>query len=184
MFVTGYDNQREVTVEVYQGESLAPEENVVIGNFHVEGLSNAPAGNPVIIHFDLDLNGMLKVTATEKTTGFNKSVVMDTRAKGGLDLEEARRNIAALIEGTEAGVAQRALPSGTEAEPGTEEILATAKDLRKRGEALVQKSVNPDDAKEIQDLIHQTAEAIKQGDWGSVTDFNDRLSDLLFYMED
>src|SRR5207249_8508636 len=69
VFFTIYDNQDSVKVDARQGESSLPEENTFIGDFLVEGLSEVPSGNPVVIHFELDLNGMLKVTATEKNTG-------------------------------------------------------------------------------------------------------------------
>ncbi len=185
IFFTLFDQQEEVRISAYQGESRLPEENVFIGEFMIEGLARVPANNPVVIQFDLDLSGMLKVTATEKTTGLAKTVTMDTRGKGGLDLEEARRNIASLLSAPEAEIIGEAPEAGVaEASLDAEALLAAAKDLRKRGDALLQKKINPEDAAEIQALIHQTADAIRDRDWTALAGKNDTLSDLVFYLED
>jgi molecular chaperone DnaK len=177
LFATCYDNETEVRVTAYQGEAPVPEENTLIGDFLVEGLRKAPAGNQVIIHFDLDLSGMLKVTATEKTTGLVKTVTMDTRGARTLDLEQARRNIASLageLESAPGGVPEP--PSDRPAQ------LAAAKGLRNRAEALLQKNISPDDAAELRKLLHDSAEAISAG--VDLAGLNEALGDLLFYLED
>jgi molecular chaperone DnaK len=138
----------------------------------------------VIIHFELDLNGMLKVTATEKGTGLAKTVTLDTRQQArALNLEEARRNVAQLVRAD-----SPAPPPGApapEAQPDAPaDLLTTAKDLRKRGEALLQKNLSPDDAEEIRLLIHSSAAAITERNWPALRERNDTLSDLVFYLED
>lgn len=190
MVFTMVDGQEKTRVEVFEGEGDIPEENTFIGDFMVEGLSDVPAGNPIVIHFDLDLNGMLKVTATEKVTGLARSVTLDTRGQHVVNLDEARRNIAALVGDPDPAASSdddtsAAEPPGTEDEAGDpQELLNTAKDLRKRGEARLQKNLGPDDAGEIRELIHQSAVAIKERDWTTLGAKNDALSDLLFYLED
>ncbi len=181
MVFTMCDAQKEVQVEVYQGEHDLPGQNTHIGEFLVAGMSDVPAGNPIIIHFDLDLNGMLKVTAREKITGFAKTVTLDTRSQHGVNLDEARRNIASLIGEPEVVSSEAA---DAEAGAGERQLLNTAKDLRKRGEALILKQPGAEDANEIRDLIHQSAAAIKAGDWTTLAEKNDALSDLIFYLED
>lgn len=177
MFATCYDAETEIKVTAYQGEGRLPEENTLIGDFLVEGLGKVPAGNQVIIHFDLDLNGMLKVTATEKATSLAKTVTMDTRGAHTLDLDHARRNIASLVGETEPGAAAA---EGDSTERQSQ--LASAKDLRKRAEALLEKNINPDDASEIRKLLHESAESI--GGNGDLRQLNEALSDLLYYLED
>jgi molecular chaperone DnaK len=191
LFNTLYDDQDEVRVTAYQGESHLPEHNTLIGEFMVEGLGKFPAGNEVILHFDLDLNGMLRATATEKQTGLSKTVAMDTRGKSTLSLDEARRNIASLVgepAGTlatyESGESENDSDAETEPVADTTALLATAKDLRKRGEALLQKAINPEDAGEIRQLIHETAQAITAGDGEKIAEQNEALADLIFYLED
>lgn len=185
VFYTMYDNQKEVRVDAHQGEMPIPAQNTLIGEFSVVGLDNVPAGNPIVIHFDLDLNGMLKVTATEKNTGLAKTVTMDTRGSHVLDLDKARRNMASLIEQLDDVSEGEGVPGAADElieEP--EDLLATAKDLRKRGEVLLTQNINPDDAAEVRNLIHQTTEIIKNRDWKKLAETNDALSDLIFYLED
>ncbi len=183
---TMYDEQEATKVDVYQGEGDLPEHNTLIGDFMVEGLSAVPAGNPIVIHFDLDLNGMLKVTASEKISGMAKSVTLDTRGGNVVNIEEARRNMASLVGEPEKTLEfAAACDVGAASEDGeSRELLATAKDLRKRGEVLLQKTLGADDASEIRDLIHQSAAAITEGDWATLSAKNDALSDLIFYLED
>jgi molecular chaperone DnaK len=195
LFYTIFDGQKEVNVQAYQGENILPEQNTFIGDFMVSGLSNVPSGNPILLHFDLDLNGLLKVTATEKNTGLSKSVVMDTRGKATLNLEDARKNIEDLA-GEDVGedefeieeVGQDKAGAGAVAEDATGEstknLIATAKDLRKRAEAMLEKNISEEDALEIRDLVHQSAQTITDRDWEGLKAKNETLSDLLFYLED
>jgi molecular chaperone DnaK len=126
---------------------------------------------------------MLKVTATEKETGLNKTVVLDTRGtRSTLDLEEARRNIQSLVEEpAETGDGEEDLGVGP---ADDESLLPIAKDLRKRAEVLLQKGVTEEDANEIRDLLKQSAEAVKAHDHEKLSALNERLSDIVFYLED
>lgn len=192
MVYTMFDGQDQVKVEAYQGEGRFPEENSFIGDFMVEGLSKAPAGNPIVIHFDLDLNGLLKVTAREKSTGLGKTVTMDTRGRKVLDIDEARRNIASLIgeDGTNgaspAPSPDSSIGQGTEVKENanSDQILSEAKDLRKRAELLLEKGISAEDSEEIRQILHDSAAAVRNHDWPVLKDKNDSLSDLLFYLED
>ena len=62
--------------------------------------------------------------------------------------------------------------------------LSTISDLRKRGEALLTRNINVDDAGEIRELIRNSAEDIANRNWKSLSRTNDTLSDLIFYLED
>jgi molecular chaperone DnaK len=184
MFFTLYDEQDAVDVEVHQGEHPVPEQNTLIGSFKVEGLSRVPAGNPIVIMFALDLNGLLHVTATEKHTGLAKTVTMDTRDARVLDVEQARRNIELLLQDLPRLDDEERRGNDWTAGDAPERLLATAKDLRKRGEALLAKNVNDDDAREIRERIRASASAIADRDWSRLAELNDALSDLIFYLED
>jgi molecular chaperone DnaK len=173
IYTTHFDNQTEVHVVVYEGEDPVPENNTLIGEFHVEGLRKANQGNPIVLNFNLDLNGMLKVTATEKETGLQKSVTLDTRGgRSAQEFEESRKNIQSMV--------------GQGAEDSTDDqtLLSTAKDLRKRAEALLQKGVSEEDANEIRDLLKQSAEVVKTPERQKLNGLNERLSDIIFYLED
>ncbi len=183
IFSTVHDNQTEVDVTVYEGEDPVPQNNTLIGQFRVEGLRRAAEGNPIVINFNLDLNGMLKVTAIEKETDLKKTVTLDTRgARSTLELEEARKNIKSLVQEP---AEKRAVEEDFSADPVDDQtLLRTAKDLRKRAEALLQRGVSEDDASEIRDLLKRSAEAVKTHDRERMNSLSDRLSDLIFYLED
>jgi molecular chaperone DnaK len=188
LFQTHTDNQPIVDFGAYQGEGLYPEENTEIGRIRVEGLSAVPAGNPFIVQFELDLNGMLKVTATEKNTGLAKTTTLDTRAQHVIDMAAAKRNISSLTgdlaaEPTTAATDAEPIPAA-DASSAPHALMAAAKDLRKRGETLLATSISPDDATEIRNIVHASTEAIKTRDWTALAQHNDTLSDLLFYLED
>ncbi|RYD72495.1 MAG: heat-shock protein Hsp70, partial [Verrucomicrobiaceae bacterium] len=185
LFTTYVDNQTRVEIKVYQGEDPDAANNTLVGEFHVEGLSKVPRGNPVVVHFSLDLNGMLKVTASEKITGHSKTVTLDTRqAAVALDMSQARRNIEALmgemLEDTGDEEEKPLLETGGEHHA----LLATAKDLRKRSEALLGSGIGEEDATEITNLLKQSADAVKAQDWEKLGELNESLSDLVYYLED
>jgi molecular chaperone DnaK len=184
IFSTCYDEQTEVDVTVYEGEDPVPANNTLIGQFRVEGLRKVGHGNPIVINLHLDLNGMRKVTATEKETGLNKTVTLDTRgAKSTLDLDKAKKNIESLVKETDESVAAEDDLSG--GEPiDIQSLLRTAKDLRKRAEALLQKGVSEEDAKEIRSLLDRSGEAVKVRDSQQLNSLNESLSDIIFYLED
>jgi molecular chaperone DnaK len=187
VFFTLYDGQEQVRIDVYQGEGKIPGENTLVGDFLVQDLSDVPAGNPIVVKFDLDLNSMLKVTATEKATGNSREVVMDTQERGRhFDMERARDNIRALV-GDDPEAILEAIPAGdedAETEPDSERLLATAKDLRKRGERLRNSGLDSDDDSEIAELIKTSSEAVRNQDWAALEQANETLSDIIFYLED
>ena len=108
---------------------------------------------------------------------------MEPRGAAVLDKDQARRNIASLIGEPEAGE-PGAAPNAMEPSEPPEALLATAKDLRKRGEALLTRNINAGDAGEIRELIRNSAEDIANRTWKSLSETNDTLSDLIFYLED
>ena len=182
LFYTNHDSQEKILVEIFQGEAPLASDNIFIGDFWIKGLSKARAGNPILLNLELDINGILKVTAKEKTTGLSKTVTMDTTKKGKvLNLDERRRNIAALLEEDEdAGDEADAFSSDVE---DKQTLIARAKGLRKRAEGLFS-GVNEEDAAELSNLLEQSRQAIAAQDWETVARLNESLSDMLFYLED
>ncbi len=99
VFYTMFDNQEKVEVKIFQGEDPDALNNIQIGEFIVENLSKAVAPNPIILRLALDLNGILQVSAREKTTGLEKSIRIDnaiSRFQEG-ELETARERVNALF---------------------------------------------------------------------------------------
>jgi len=87
VFSTADDNQTAVTINVVQGERKQAAQNKSLGRFDLADIPPAPRGMPQIeVSFDLDANGILNVSAKDKATGKEQSIVI--KASGGLSDEE------------------------------------------------------------------------------------------------
>ncbi|WP_267740398.1 molecular chaperone DnaK [Myroides injenensis] len=90
VFSTAADNQPSVEIHVLQGERPMAADNKTIGRFHLDGIPPAQRGVPQIeVTFDIDANGIIKVSATDKGTG--KSHDIRIEASSGLTEEEIQR---------------------------------------------------------------------------------------------
>ena len=92
VFSTADDNQSAVTISVYQGEREMAADNKHLGQFNLEGISPAPRGVPQIeVTFDIDANGIVKVSAKDKATGKEQEIRI--QASGGLDDADIERMV-------------------------------------------------------------------------------------------
>ena len=90
VFSTAADNQTEVTIHVLQGERPMAAQNKSIGQFNLTGIAPARRGVPQIeVTFDIDANGILKVSAKDKATGKEQAIRIE--ASSGLSKEEIER---------------------------------------------------------------------------------------------
>ena len=89
-FSTAADNQTEVTIHVLQGERPMASQNKSIGQFNLTGIAPARRGIPQIeVTFDIDANGILKVSAKDKATGKEQAIRIE--ASSGLSQDEINR---------------------------------------------------------------------------------------------
>ncbi|MGR3218627.1 MAG: Hsp70 family protein [Candidatus Anammoxibacter sp.] len=187
VFFTMYENQEVVEVNIYQGEEPLVGDNIFIGNFIIEGLSKAPEHNPITLNLELDVNGMLKVTAAEKVTGLEKSVVMDTKnIEDKFDMEEAGQNIRSIVraDGNSDEDMEEVKVNDVSGDHENAQVLKETEDLRIRAKNLLDSSIDEDDAEEIKDLLAKIEDAIKKKEPDTLSALNESLSDLVFYMED
>ncbi|WP_303720848.1 molecular chaperone DnaK [Malonomonas rubra] len=153
VFSTAEDNQSAVTVHVLQGEREQAAYNKSLGQFNLEGINPAPRGLPQIeVKFDIDANGILNVSAKDKVTGKEQSVVIKTSS--GLSEEEIERMVReAEIHADEDRRFQELVITKNQAEAL---VHATRKNLDEVGE-----KVAANDKSEIERLVKELESTLK-----------------------
>jgi len=153
VFSTADDNQSAVTIKVLQGEREMAADNKLLGNFNLEGIAPAPRGIPQIeVTFDIDANGIVNVSATDKGTGKEQKITI--KSDGGLSEAEIEQMIKDAEANKDSDKKKRDLiDSKNQAESV---INSTEKSLKEHGDKV-------DDAvkAEINKAKDELAEAVK-----------------------
>ena len=106
VFSTAEDNQGAVTIRVFQGEREMAADNKLLGQFDLVGIPPAPRGMPQIeVTFDIDANGIVNVSAKDKSTGKEQQIKI--QASGGLSDDEIERMVKEAEENAEADKKKR-----------------------------------------------------------------------------
>lgn len=133
VFSTADDNQPAVTIKVYQGEREMAQHNKLLGEFNLEGIPPAPRGIPQIeVTFDVDANGILKVSAKDKNTGKSNNITI--KANSGLSEEEIQKMVADAEANAEADAKARELVETKNA--AEHQIWGVEKNLKEHGDKL------------------------------------------------
>ncbi len=190
-YFTIVDNQEAWRVSIYQGDDPDALNNILVGQFLIEGLSRVPAGNEILCRMDLDLDGILRVTATEKRTGLAKHIAIEgaTTALSEDEIAQARRRTAELFGG---GDEDELAPDDVAVEAEVAEAgegrdyrvrLSEARALLERSRRLLDK-MSAEDREEAIALHEQLEAAMGTRDWDRLRDASTELADLLFYVEE
>lgn len=195
-YFTVLDNQEGWRVSIYQGDDPNALNNILVGRFLIEGLSSVPAGNEILCRMDLDLDGILKVTAIEKRTGLAKQITIEgaTTAMSEAEVARARSRMQelfgeedeenlGLVDVDEAGFTTDSEVS-EEAENRDRRVqISEARALLERSRRLLDR-MNPEDREEAIALHEQLEGALNAADWERLRQAMSELADLLFYVEE
>jgi molecular chaperone DnaK len=204
-FSTVMDRQPTVDIEIYQGEQEDVRRNHRVGRFTIDGLAPLPAGNQIVVQLDLNLDGILRVSAREKATGLQKHVTIENALRTVSDEEHAlaTERLNRLWESAEEGDLPEEDSPGTGYEEPEEEFdddeftMPELTDAPREGQretvqarALLEKAerirdkVSPEDQAELNRLMEQVRVNLTDRKWNELTAASNELTDVLFYLED
>ena len=149
-FSTADDNQSAVTIRVFQGERQIAADNKLLGQFDLVGIPPAPKGTPQIeVTFDIDANGIVKVSAKDKATG--KEHQIQIKASGGLSDEDIEK----MVKDAEANAdSDKKKLEAIEARNNADSIVhSTEKSLKEHGTKI---------PKEDKEKIEKSLEGLKE----------------------
>jgi molecular chaperone DnaK (HSP70) len=178
VFFTMYEEQEAVEVKVCQGEAPNAMDNILLGNYLFQ-LTPAPENSEIILHFDLDVNGILKVRAVEKASGKEISAVIENAMSrfSDADLADTRNRINDLWSDT--GGEDEDM-DGID-EDSTEYLPAKYASVIDRAEEKLAQA-SEDDREEMIGLIEDIHDAAAEGRWEDADAAIAALDDILFYI--
>ena len=170
VFSTAADNQVEVTIHVLQGERPMAAQNKSIGQFNLTGIAPARRGIPQIeVTFDIDANGILKVTAKDKATGKEQAIRIE--ASSGLTEEEINRMKAEAERNAEADKRERERID--KLNQADSMIFQTETFLNENGDKLGAERSN------VEAAVQQLKDAHKSGDIAAIDNAMNNLNQVM-----
>ena len=186
VYYTNYEGQEAVEVDVYQGEDDDVRQNHNVGQFTLDGLDeSAPEGSEIIVRFELNLDGILVVTAIERATSLEKTLTIEnalTQFRAS-SREDAKSKLAEFFAEVESYGDQGATPTDASVPDQTQETVKTARELIGKAKMLAPEAAS-EDAEEMDSLIGQLQEAIGRMSESDIQQISDKLEDVVFYLED
>ena len=169
VFSTAADNQTEVTIHVLQGERPMASQNKSIGKFNLTGIMPAKRGIPQIeVSFDIDANGILKVTAKDKATGKEQAIRIE--ASSGLSKEEIERMKAEAEKNAEADKKEREVADAIN--KGDQLIFAQEKLIEEQ-----KGNLTSDEKTKLDGLVNSLRDAVAAKDVNKINEIEKSIND-------
>jgi molecular chaperone DnaK len=181
------DGQEAALISVYQGENEDIRYNQKVGEFLLEGLADVEHGNEIIVRFDLDLDGILKVTAVERTTGLEKRLVIDNAVERfrmlNRDAAQARLDTAFGIAAAGSAAAPASEPEDAGLPVELRQLIARAEDYLVKGRDVLA-TATAEDAQDLQRVMGELRTAITARSEKAIRKALAELEDIVFYLQD
>ncbi|OEY74012.1 molecular chaperone DnaK [Salegentibacter salarius] len=168
-FSTAADNQPSVEIHVLQGERPMAADNKTIGRFHLDGIPPAPRGTPQIeVTFDIDANGIIKVSATDKATGKSQDIRIE--ASSGLTEEEIEKMKKEAEANADAD--KQAKEKVDKLNEADAMIFQTEKQLKEFGD-----KISEDKKKPVEEALEELKKAYETKELDQITPALDKLNE-------
>ncbi|MBF0245013.1 MAG: Hsp70 family protein [Planctomycetes bacterium] len=188
VFYTASPYQEAVEIKVFQGEAENALDNIEVGRFLVQGLARRPEHSEIIATFALDSDGILQVSAKEKATGLEKTIVIENAWIAGNreSLDTARERIRRLFGDEEhSPQSRRPRPPAGVSDDGKRiktGLKVQAGALIEKGRTLFDQA-EEDDREDMIELIEAIDRALVEDDLVVLDEKMDELSEMIFYLD-
>lgn len=190
IFHTLYPGQEEILIKVYQGENRVASQNVLLGDFQVAGLkpNRADGLAEVTVDFQIDINGILNVTVTDRSTGKKTSerLKADRQKLSPEQIAESQAKLAVAYDNMqgEYDIESDADEDSENAEGEIEFDPGTLALMDRAWRVLEQPNLDSELASNISTVLDEIADAVAQNDDQIAQAYCDELIDLLFEAEE